>query len=440
MKKRLLTVFLVALCFEMKTLVRAATPAKSSKATQPKAMAGKAAAQSLPRGIVWEEMNCYMAATLQALYCATPFVDFLKENSVLYLNNPLIALLNNIFLELGISGEPITIGDFYNQYFKAKPLLQYQKGLQCDSSEFLQQIVNDLKDRAKCSYCLQCSPCTNRFLTDKLEYKNPYCKTDHKCDCLSDAPQKMFADVNKLQIGNVCLNKCAKCDKINPDVNDDFNYKPFLEIPIVPMNLEKCLDKFFALENVTEREGFKYCWYCKEHKPYQKQCHIKYTDRDKIPRMLVLFLKRFNHDGSEKNTTEIKYELTFQLKKEYFLTPDQIQKEPIYNLVSVVKHSGGVDGGHYIAYGKRDESWYKFDGTTVTPCPEFTGYNSKLRNDGNTTLLFYVLDESSLSLPTAAEPQKVNSNIFDFLSLQLASLMNSAKSIVAATSPSAENE
>ena len=63
----------------------------------------------------------------------------------------------------------------------------------------------------------------------------------------------------------------------------------------------------------------------------------------------------------QKVSTPINYGLTLQLKKEWFLNPGKVQQEPTYNLVSTVEQSGDLIGGHYIAYGKRGDEWYKFN-------------------------------------------------------------------------------
>lgn len=55
-----------------------------------------------------------------------------------------------------------------------------------------------------------------------------------------------------------------------------------------------------------------------------------------------------------------------------------------YTLYGVVIHFGSLDGGHYIAYGKRGDSWYEFDDEKVS-----LKSIADVEGDGSAYLLMY---------------------------------------------------
>ena len=84
-----------------------------------------------------------------------------------------------------------------------------------------------------------------------------------------------------------------------------------------------------------------------------------------LPNILIIHLKRFEVkriegiDISRKKETQVKYEEKLHIGKE-----DGERKE--YELISIVEHHGeSCHKGHYIAYGKRRGTWYRYNDENV---------------------------------------------------------------------------
>lgn len=75
----------------------------------------------------------------------------------------------------------------------------------------------------------------------------------------------------------------------------------------------------------------------------------------KVPKFLIIHLKRFNHRGNryiiygEKVKTPVKL---------FLIETINGQK---YGLFGVVNHYGNLSMGHYTAFVKRDEGWFYAD-------------------------------------------------------------------------------
>lgn len=57
-----------------------------------------------------------------------------------------------------------------------------------------------------------------------------------------------------------------------------------------------------------------------------------------------------------------------------------------YDLFGVVLHIGSLDNGHYMAYGKREGSWFEFNDQKVT-----SKKKEDVEGDGSAYLLMYQL-------------------------------------------------
>ena len=95
----------------------------------------------------------------------------------------------------------------------------------------------------------------------------------------------------------------------------------------------------------------------------------------KLPKILVIQLKRFSKDGgsnkyggisrmmgSTKNSDLIDYPVKGLDMGEYLLNKED-DKEYIYDLYAVSNHMGSLYGGHYTAHCKNglDNQWYYFN-------------------------------------------------------------------------------
>ena len=156
---------------------------------------------------------------------------------------------------------------------------------------------------------------------------------------------------------DVCCSVCC---------NQSTVYIPFLDIALpIPgrekskyrsnlssdpaLRLEDCL-KMFTIEETLDKEERPYCNKCMKLTKSTKQLAI-----DEFPRFLVIQLKRFSYYPKRtKLSTHVKFDDTWKLV-------DRIYRTHTYSLYGIVRHSGSLYGGHYVAYCKYRNDWRCFN-------------------------------------------------------------------------------
>lgn len=168
---------------------------------------------------------------------------------------------------------------------------------------------------------------------------------------------------------------CGHCGKIH------HNYEVFVNmfLPIEAPTLEGCLDHHFNDEMVnpehaTEKDDRWVCDGCKQSKP-----SVKTTKIWRLPKILILSLKRFNSQLMKVNQhVDIPLELDLG---DHMLGP-QMRK---YELQAVGFHLGSFHGGHYIAACRlQKEDWVIKDDESVHTLP-----NSQFSDLGKGYVFFY---------------------------------------------------
>jgi len=159
---------------------------------------------------------------------------------------------------------------------------------------------------------------------------------------------------------------CSHCGYVS-NVWDPF-WDLSVPLPSGARNVEDCLEEFRKEETLDGSEKPK-CEKCKERRRMKKK-----FDVEKAPRVLAIHLKRFGDSlgySRSKITRNISFQQDFRLGGRG------------YELRAVCNHSGGVGGGHYIAYGKTDAGWFEYNDSHVSKISE-----SQLVSP-NAYLLFY---------------------------------------------------
>jgi ubiquitin C-terminal hydrolase len=181
--------------------------------------------------------------------------------------------------------------------------------------------------------------------------------------------------------------KCTNCKKFN------INFETFniLELSLtdsngnVFQNLDQCISRFCESEEV---ENYK-CDKCKTECKALKKMSIF-----QLPPKLIIQLKRFNSRSQNSQNMFLKMiggkindRINFPLENLSFQNAQNSIK-PLndkYSLYATVNHSGGLNGGHYVAHCKNllDKKWYNFNDSTVSYVD-----NSDIV-DGSAYILFY---------------------------------------------------
>ena len=112
------------------------------------------------------------------------------------------------------------------------------------------------------------------------------------------------------------------------------------------------------MEHNTKRREKKYCMGCKGMVD-ANQCKELY----KLPPILIIVFKRYSDDKTQKFEQHVEYPIY-----EFDISPYMAQnshvclKDTVYNLQSVICHTGGLHTGHYWALGRRADNnvWSSF--------------------------------------------------------------------------------
>lgn len=181
---------------------------------------------------------------------------------------------------------------------------------------------------------------------------------------------------------------CSNCQ------NHSFTYDPFNLISLsIPKNtnsvtLEACLEQTFNNAEMLNGDNAYNCDNCTFKSDATKTTTLWHS-----PEKLIIQLKRFNHDNSsrrhshQKNNIFVKFPLENLNMTPY--TSSYTNENQYYDLYGVIYHTGGLQGGHYVAYTKNavNDKWYLFDDSNVLHIDD-NEIENKI-NTGGAYVLFY---------------------------------------------------
>jgi ubiquitin carboxyl-terminal hydrolase 8 len=136
-----------------------------------------------------------------------------------------------------------------------------------------------------------------------------------------------------------------------------------LDLPVycdnkIATNIYECFD-FYS--NVEHMEG-ENAWF--NEKTNQKEDVRKHTVFWNFPKILVISLKRFSPDGTQKINAMIDFPIENLDLSKYIRGYNASSYK--YDLYGICNHMGGVMGGHYTAFVKHaDNKWIHFNDTKV---------------------------------------------------------------------------
>ncbi|XP_077676695.1 uncharacterized protein LOC144266978 isoform X2 [Eretmochelys imbricata] len=172
------------------------------------------------------------------------------------------------------------------------------------------------------------------------------------------------------------------------------------------LSLDKCNCKAYSVSNaldaVQEENKFTgdeqfYCETCESKQDATSRCYF-----ERLPPILVLNLKRYQFDGNWFRKLHYEVSVPFSLPvnlKEQTAENMDFPLSPQYELFAVCHHSGGIDGGHYVAEIKsyENECWYSFNDTVVKKMPE--DMNTMGAKDSSTAYLLMYHKVDSFAKP-----------------------------------------
>jgi ubiquitin C-terminal hydrolase len=178
---------------------------------------------------------------------------------------------------------------------------------------------------------------------------------------------------------------CSKCNNIT--FKFETNNTLMLEIPekISNPTIHDCLNLHFTNTELKDDSAYD-CMNCKEKCTALKRLKIW-----NAPLKLIVAFKRFVSFGRSvgKNNKKISFPLE-NLDLNMYVS-EFTNCNAIYNLYATINHSGGPDGGHYIAYtkNKTNGEWYKYNDDNITAIPKDSIVDKLI--DSSTYVLCYEL-------------------------------------------------
>lgn len=186
--------------------------------------------------------------------------------------------------------------------------------------------------------------------------------------------------------------KCLCCESITS------KDESFLDLSIdVEQNssLTNCLFNFSSIETLSRGDKF-FCDKCCSLQEAQKRMKIK-----KLPKILVVHLKRFKFIEQLQQYKKLSYRVVFPMELILQNTShDAVHPDNRYSLIAVVVHVGsGPNHGHYVSMIKSANTWLLFDDDNIDVIQEsdlmqcFGSANDIVTNTDCGYLLFYQVQE-----------------------------------------------
>jgi ubiquitin carboxyl-terminal hydrolase 4/11/15 len=171
-------------------------------------------------------------------------------------------------------------------------------------------------------------------------------------------PQKSYSVSNEKKSLNLYLNEAILEKYIDYNkMNDVVTHESAIsKSKASGVSLDACIELFTKQEQLGKDDTW-YCPNCKEFVQASKKFDIW-----SLPEVLVIHLKRFQYNRYSRDKLDlyVDYPLdNFDLKPH--VLPNPRNQNAVYELFAVSNHYGGLGGGHYTAYAKVSNQWYKFD-------------------------------------------------------------------------------
>lgn len=258
--------------------------------------------------------TCYMNASLQCLRVITPLTEYIVERG-------------------GERHGDTTKNDLVDSYFS------FVRDIWSCGNQIL--VPRDLKrefGRYKeqfLGYGQQDAPEFINFLLDAIHEAVKTVRTDR-----ADRKKKVTESViSRLFYGQ--YRSTVTCDRCN---HDSVTREPFMFLTLpVTRSLEDSFRSISRDDALTNDNRYK-CDHCKSETNAVKRLEV-----ERLPTVLIIYLKRFNGNRHRKVETNMDIPLQFD------------HSEGSYDLIGVVDHHGTLDRGHYTSSILIDGRWYDTD-------------------------------------------------------------------------------
>ncbi|KAK4277259.1 hypothetical protein QN277_015278 [Acacia crassicarpa] len=321
--------------------------------------------------------TCFMNSVLQALLHAPPFSNYIlsgghRPESCQKIATDRLCLLCDVHAMFSamFSGDrsPYSPAQFlYSWWQHSENFASYE---QQDAHEFLISILDMIHQRE--------GKTTNKS------------KDNADCQCIA---HRVFSgllrsDVTCLVCGftsttyDPCLDISLDLDNVSHSLAEKGTKLPKRNEDCGMSTLQGCLDLFTRPEKLGSDQKF-YCQNCQKKQDSLKQMSIR-----KLPLVLCLHMKRFQHSFAQRMTRKVDRYLhyPFSLDMTPYLSSSVIRSRfgnrisafggddsdmlSQFEVFAVVTHSGTLESGHYISYVRLREQWYRCDDAWIIEVEE----------------------------------------------------------------------
>jgi ubiquitin C-terminal hydrolase len=250
--------------------------------------------------------------------------------------------------------EPTTNADGGDDDEKAKKKSESDESTSGDDYPFVLKLVD-----AKAAYCAAegCgSPCRGCSLAECA--KNGTLEVRRNVHLAVDVTNKKVLALAPERHSSAAAPSEQRSDKAKDKDDDDDDESD--EAIGNASGLEQCLSLFSEEERLSEDNAW-YCNVCQKHQEAAKK-----IDLFRLPDVIIVHLKRFQYTAAirEKLDLFVSYPIdSWDLSAHEHEAGGFGRPPPLYDLIGVVNHMGGLGGGHYTAYARNkiDDQWYHFN-------------------------------------------------------------------------------
>lgn len=283
----------------------------------------------VPRGLVNLGNTCYINAVIQALYSVDSFRNLILRAPH---DKMLTSELSDLFKSMKNSSSPVSPANF-----KCTFSLHQAKfsGLgQQDAQEFLRYLINGVHEEFN-----QAARRPRRSVPPRAPKTADEAWGQYR-DIVDDSP---LVDI---VVGQMCSTiVCGVCQ------NKSLCWDPFwdLSLPLVrgrhSCKLSDVVQDFIAKETLDSDER-PICSNCKQATRSTKQIKVC-----RLPKLVILHLKKFTNDGYKLTSPEVKIDSTLTFND-----------NATYTLTACISHHGhSSSSGHYTSHCKYSSRWFHFN-------------------------------------------------------------------------------
>lgn len=305
--------------------------------------------------------TCYINTVVQCLGFLPDFLQLaLTKQGVQKQSTPLIDELQEVYRELWVNNKAILPYKFLGALQKSfGGLLNIAE--QNDIMEFLMVYLDKLNTDMAVEVIID-----NDDMNKLKEQSKIYLNEKYRNLVFSmeqewlNTIKKEYSPIMDIFYGqNVSQITCGHCKYIH------HNYEAFncISLPIPKkdtdtneLTINYVLNEYFTKELLNKESKEWTCDKCNHHEPSAKCIKLW-----KMPKVLMINLKRFDHT-LRKNNTPVKMPVTIDLSQYVICDKSYVN----YHLTSVGHHLGGSNSGHYVALCRHPlGEWYVIDDENV---------------------------------------------------------------------------